>query len=52
MSGELALAQPEESFSIMVTENSARVWRCAANNPLEFASAITEAPVVNMPAAV
>ena len=38
-SGELALAQPEESDSRMVMENSARVWRCDANRPLELAIA-------------
>ncbi len=32
-SGELALAQPEESDSRMVMENSARVWRCEAKRP-------------------
>ena len=52
MSGELALAQPEESVSRMVMENSARVWRWAAKRPLELASAMTEAPVEKIPAAV
>src|ERR1700722_6640578 len=51
-SGELVLAQPEESLSIIVTENSARVWRCAAQRPREFARAIAEAPVERMPALV
>ena len=38
-SGEFALAQPEESDSRMVMENSARVWRCDANRPFVLAMA-------------
>jgi hypothetical protein len=51
-SGELALAQPEESDSRMVIENSARVWRCEANRPRVFAIADCVTPVEKMPAAV
>ena len=40
MSAELALAQPEELSSRMVTENSARVWSWRATSPLEFASTV------------
>src|ERR1700687_2466318 len=51
-SGELALAQPEESDSRIVMENSARVWRCDANRPFVLTMADCVTPVVKMPAAV
>src|ERR1700761_6182292 len=51
-SGELALAQPEESGSRMVMENSARVWRCDAKRPRELAIANCVKPVEKIPAAV
>ena len=52
MSAELALAQPEELSSRMVTENSARVWSWRATRPLEFARTVWTKPVVKIPAAV
>src|SRR5258707_11172508 len=36
----------------MVMENSARVWRCAANSPFVLAIADCVTPVVKIPAAV
>src|SRR5712664_3753007 len=51
-SGALALAQPEESDSRMVMENSARVWRCDAKSPFVLAIADCVTPVVKIPAAV
>ena len=51
-SGELALAQPEESDSRMVIENSARVWRCDAKRPRVLAIADCVTPVEKIPAAV
>ena len=48
----MALAQPEESASRMVMENSARVWRCDAKRPRELAIADCVTPVEKIPAAV
>src|SRR5258706_13030350 len=50
-SGALALAQPEESDSRMVIENSARVWRCEGKRPLVLAMADCVTPVVKIRAA-
>ena len=51
-SGDAAFAQPEESPSIAVMENCARVCVWQANSPREFASANECAPVEKIPAAV
>src|SRR5260370_12442657 len=51
-SGALALAQPEESDSRIVMENSARVWRCDAKRTFVLALAVSVKPVVKTPAHV
>ena len=52
MSGEVDLAQPEESFSRMVMENSAWVWSCSATRPRELARNHSVWLVEKTPAAV
>src|ERR1700690_1615633 len=52
MSGEFALAHPEELSSRIVIENSASVSSCFAKSPLELAITDREAPVEKIPAAV
>src|ERR1700684_3735171 len=52
MSGEFALAQPEELSSRIVTENSASVYWWLANNSSEFAKMDWCTPLEKIPAAV